>query len=248
MAEYFTLEPLVVGMFPAFPLAKFLHGFEGADTVAAPCISWLARGSEGSLVLVDTGPPQPTPETAAFHVGLQVDPEYHIDAALQGAGVSPEEITIVVFSHLHFDHCAHGEFLPNARFLVQRSELAYAVVPEPRHRSGYEVGYRKVFPAWMKAFDRFATVEGHVEVTDGCMMLHLPGHSPGSAGAVFRTRAGHVAVVGDLVNQIENWAAPGGGHIAPSLHSDLAACKQSFRVLEKEADIVLASHDARMLG
>lgn len=248
MSEYFTLHPLVVGVFPAFPLRKFLHGYEGSETVEAPCLSWLAMGSGGAMVLVDTGPPEPTPETAAFHVGLEVHDEHRIDNALTARGVSPEDITTVVYSHLHFDHCAYGELLPNARLLVQKRELQYAVTPDAVHCSGYEVGYKGVLPAWMKAFDRMETVDGVSEVTDGCVMLPLPGHSPGSAGVVFRTRKGSFAVVGDLVNLMENWQGAGGRHVPPALHSDLSACYASFSLLEKEADVVLASHDFRMLG
>lgn len=248
MTVYFELTPIVVGIFPAFPVARFLDGYKGDELVEAPCISWLARGTDGSTVLVDTGPPVPTEFTSSLHVGLDVRPHHRVDVALERAGVAAGEIETIVFTHLHFDHCAHAEYLPNARILVQRDELRYAIAPLDEHRRGYEVRYRGVRPAWMSAFDQFDPLDGVVRPTDGCVILPLPGHTPGSLGVIFRTRKGRVCVAGDLVSRVENWKAPLGGHIAPTLRSSLDDCNRSFDTLEKEADVVLASHDSRMLS
>jgi N-acyl homoserine lactone hydrolase len=247
MAE-FEMTPVVVGHFPAFPLNRFLLGAQDGVTIEAPCLSWVARNEAGRLTLVDTGPLAPTAETSKVHIGLEVRPEHRIDRALERAGFDPADVDTVVFTHLHFDHCAYGEHLPNSRFIVQAAELRYAVLPDRApQRIAYEVGYDRVFPSWFTVFDRLITVDGVYEVAPGCRMLPLPGHSPGSAGVVFDTALGRVAVVGDLVNQIENWRSSAGSHIPPALHTDLDACLASFAVLEHEADIVVASHDYRML-
>jgi N-acyl homoserine lactone hydrolase len=245
MSTTYVLSPLVVGVFPAFPVDRFVHGSLDTTVVQAPCIAWLATGSDGSKVLVDTGPPMPTPLTAAFHMALEVRPEHRIDQALRAEGVDPADIQTVIFTHLHYDHCANGELLPDARFLVQREELRHAVLPNKDHRGAYEVGYQGVTPAWMAVFDRMSPVEGTVEVAPGCTMLHLPGHTPGSAGVVFTTSVGRVAVAGDLVNRLENWTGPHGDHAPPALFTDLTACGTSFALLERSADQVLASHDFR---
>ena len=245
MSTTYELTPLVVGVFTAFRVDSFVHGSSDTEAVRAPCIAWLATGSDGSRVLVDTGPPVPTSVTADFHAALEVRPEHRIDHALRAAGVDPAEIETVVFTHLHYDHCAHGESLPHARFLVQQEELRYAVLPEAHQCGGYEVGHPGVIPPWMPIFDRIRPVEGTVQVASGCTMLHLPGHTPGSAGVVFATAVGRVAVAGDLVNRLENWAHPDGGHAPPALFTDLTDCHNSFAALERSADQVLASHDYR---
>lgn len=247
MADKYVLEPLLVGRFPAFPLKKFLYQLDSEETIPAPCISWLARSTDSDrMVLVDTGPPAPTTETSQFHVGLDVQEEHRIDKALVKSGIDPEEITDVVFTHLHFDHCSYAENLPNARILVQKIELQYAVSPNPEHRTGYETGFKNVIPAWMRSFDKIEVVQGDVEVAPGFSILSLPGHTPGSAGAVFETKNGRFAVVGDLVNQVENWQAANGGHIPPTLNCGVEDCFRSFKRLEEHADTVLASHDYRM--
>jgi glyoxylase-like metal-dependent hydrolase (beta-lactamase superfamily II) len=60
--------------------------------------------------------------------------------------VPPEQIDIVINTHLHFDHCGwntrivSGEAIPlfpNARYVVQRGELAHAKSPTDRDRASY---------------------------------------------------------------------------------------------------------------
>lgn len=251
MSTKYTIEPLMVGRFPAFPLSRFLFGYSSAETVPAPCIAWLGRGTSGEMVLVDTGPACPTEESSRVHVGIEVNQsEHRIDNVLIGHGVDPSDIQTVIFTHLHFDHCAYGEHLPNARFFVQRQEMLWAVAPEPVPSTGYEVGFRNILPSWMKVFDRLEMLDGDVELVPGLSVLSLPGHTPGSCGVVFETVSGRYAAVGDLVNQVENWsgsdALTGREHVAPALHFDIEACYRSFARLEEKADHVLASHDYRM--
>lgn len=245
MSEYFTLTPLLVGKFVSFPLKRFLFGHKGEEVVQAPCISWLAQGSKGESILVDTGPAEPTGVTSTFHSSLEVRHEHRIDVVLRAIGIDPAEITRVVFTHLHFDHCSYADYLPNARIYVQKTELCYAVAPRDEHRRGYEVGYRSVIPSWMSCFDKMEAIEGDIEIIPGFSILSLPGHTPGSSGAVFNTKRGKFAVAGDLVNQVENWGT-NSDHILPALHFDAQECHRSFLRLELETDFVLASHDYRM--
>jgi glyoxylase-like metal-dependent hydrolase (beta-lactamase superfamily II) len=63
------------------------------------------------------------------------------------AGVEPEQITIVINTHLHFDHAGGNTILndegdvvaafPNARYFVSRAELEHAENPSERDRASY---------------------------------------------------------------------------------------------------------------
>src|SRR5437870_2614427 len=63
------------------------------------------------------------------------------------AGVAPEEITIVINTHLHFDHAGGNTRLdqqgkavpafPNARYFVSRAEFEHAEAPTERDRASY---------------------------------------------------------------------------------------------------------------
>ena len=50
----------------------------------------------------------------------------------------PEEIDIVINSHLHFDHCSNNKLFPQAKFYFSKSELRHAYVPDPWERLGYD--------------------------------------------------------------------------------------------------------------
>src|SRR5262252_10269523 len=66
------------------------------------------------------------------------------DTLFEKADCRPEDITIVVNTHLHFDHAGGNSIgsdarpqFPNARYLVSRSELDHADQPNERDRASY---------------------------------------------------------------------------------------------------------------
>lgn len=247
MTSSFTITPLLVGVFPSFEKSYFLFGTEAGTRIKAPCISWLVQGDQGEKIIVDTGPHAGDAPTSHLHNPLEVNPEHRVDRALLAQGVDPAEITTVVFSHLHFDHCYHGEVFPNARFLVQKSELQYAVAPIPWHNRAFEVCVPGAVPPWFKIFDRLQAIEGDIEVMPGIGFVALPGHTPGSAGVTVNTRRGTHLLAGDTINLIENWeGGRGQQHIPPGNFVDVLATYQTFQKMERIADVVLASHDFRM--
>lgn len=101
--------------------------------------------SEGKTILVDTGYGRKLDEKARQHAGL-VRPEGDLLDALARQGVQPEEIDIVINTHLHGDHCGGNTILvdgqlmpafPNAQYVVQRLEYADAITPNERTRATY---------------------------------------------------------------------------------------------------------------
>lgn len=69
------------------------------------------------------------------------------DSLFDKTGCRPEDISIVVNTHLHFDHCggntihdANGQSVPqfpNARYIVSKSEFEHANSPTERDRASY---------------------------------------------------------------------------------------------------------------
>ena len=97
-------------------------------------------------------------------------------------GVPPEQIDIVLNTHLHFDHCGwntrivNGEpipLFPNARYIVQRGEFEHAQSPSDRDRASY-------FPdnyMPMQKSGQWQLLEGDAEVVPGIEMIRVPGHN-----------------------------------------------------------------------
>jgi glyoxylase-like metal-dependent hydrolase (beta-lactamase superfamily II) len=246
----FTITPLLVGVFPSFEKSFFLAGTEYGVKITAPCISWLVQGERGETIVVDTGPHAGDAPTSHLHTRLEVNPEHRVDRALLQQGVDPADVSTVIFSHLHFDHCYHAEVFtnPSTRFLVQRADLQYAIAPIPWHRASFESGIPGTRPPWFSVFDRIEAIDGDVEVMPGIGFVALPGHTPGSAGVTVRTRRGVHMLAGDTISLVDNWegSTRGQRHIAPGSLVDVVACYQTFEKIERLAEVVLASHDFRM--
>jgi Metallo-beta-lactamase superfamily len=102
-----------------------------------PVASYLLLHPQGQ-VLFDTGvhcqairdPIRRLGERRAtrFTVRSQVGDDVVSQLAL--IGMRPADITHVINSHFHFDHCGGNEFFPQATFLVQRREMARARGPD----------------------------------------------------------------------------------------------------------------------
>ena len=86
-------------------------------------------------------------ESGTFHELYGVDRARHLDHALAEAGVAPDEIDIVLATHLHFDHAggftvrdAAGRLrprFPRARYVARRGEWEEAGHPHERNRGSY---------------------------------------------------------------------------------------------------------------
>src|SRR5439155_26031613 len=97
---------------------------ERDEMVYCPVWSALLRTPEG-LIVFDTGlhPVHVERPDATFgpNPGMQITmtAEDAIVTRLAALGVKPDEVTIVVNSHLHFDHAGNNRAFPNATFVVQ---------------------------------------------------------------------------------------------------------------------------------
>lgn len=101
---------------------------------------------------------------------------------LKRRGLQPEDIDIVINTHLHFDHCGwNTRFVdgkavptfPNATYYLQRGELEHARLPTDRDRASY-------FPdnfEPMAASGQWQLVEGESEVLPGIELVPMPGHT-----------------------------------------------------------------------
>ena len=86
-------------------------------------------------------------ENERFQDLYGVERARHLDHALAEAGLSPEDIDLVVATHLHFDHAggftmrdATGRIrprFPRARYVVRRGEWEDATHPHERNRASY---------------------------------------------------------------------------------------------------------------
>jgi glyoxylase-like metal-dependent hydrolase (beta-lactamase superfamily II) len=163
--------------------------------------------SAGKRVLVETGNGDKFPPKWKEIYGI--DHDRSIVVALAEVGLAPDDIDVVVMTHLHFDHSggttrrvpggagdAVEPVFRRARHVVQAREWQDATNPHERNRASYLP--ENVFPlAEAGLIDR---VQGEAEVAPNVFVIPTPGHTPGHQSVLLGPPDGPRAVfLGDLV-------------------------------------------------
>jgi N-acyl homoserine lactone hydrolase len=120
-----------------------------------------------------------------------------IEHQLARLGFSLADVGTVIASHLHFDHAGALKQFPHARTFLGAGEMAYARAPERFSSTWFRVedfddrhGIQ-----WSELAD------DHDVFGDGAVtVLHLPGHTPGSLGALVRLPGATYILTGDVVH------------------------------------------------
>jgi glyoxylase-like metal-dependent hydrolase (beta-lactamase superfamily II) len=104
-------------------------------------------------------------------------------ASLARRGITPDDVTDVIITHLHFDHvggCTRFEHMtavptfPRARHYVQKEQLRHALNPSDKDRASYfPQNYRPLQEAGL-----LELVEGNVELFAGIDVIVVNGHTP----------------------------------------------------------------------
>jgi glyoxylase-like metal-dependent hydrolase (beta-lactamase superfamily II) len=138
-----------------------------------------------ALVLVDTGIGNKEDERfrSIFGVENEGDPT-RLEDAIRAAGFTPDDIDLVVLTHLHFDHVGGATRLmpdgtlapafPRARHIVQRGEFEFAALPNERVRASYLARNLET----LTEAGCWSFVEGESDVTRGVRVIPTPGHTP----------------------------------------------------------------------
>jgi N-acyl homoserine lactone hydrolase len=215
----------------------WLEGAARDERVVAPVWSALIRTNEGNIVF-DTGlhPVHVDRPDATFgpQSGLKVLMERQdaIVARLASVDVTPDDVAVVVNSHLHFDHAGNNGAFPRASFVVQAEHLAFA-----KGRPNFPGVY------WDIAELRYQPVTGRTRVARGVEVVPTPGHAPGHQSLVIDlAETGRIVLTGDAAFTRENVER---GEI-PAM--DQTAAKESIALIRSLAgdDLqrVFTSHDA----
>ncbi len=217
--------------------APWLGAAERDEMAEQPVWSALIRCPEG-LILFDTGlhPVHVDRPDATFGPasGLEVTmrAEDAIVPRLAGLGVRPEDITIVVNSHLHFDHAGNNRAFLKAAFVVQAKQLTHA-----KGRANFPGIY------WDDPSLSYLPTDGPAQIAKGVAVVPTPGHAPGHQSLVVDLpRTGRVVLCGDAAYTRENLERD--EIPAP----DPAAARASLAVIrdlvDGDLDRAFPSHDA----
>ncbi len=159
--------------------------------------------TDKELILIDTGVGTLIP--AKFTQYYAIEREPGLLESLKAIGFTPEEVTHVINTHLHFDHCggntrknAQGDVVPtfpNAAYIIQKGEWKYALNPLSRDRVSY---FRDTFLP-LEEHGRLHLVEGDTKIVNGVHVILMPGHTSSHQGVKVQSGNDTLVFFGDMV-------------------------------------------------
>jgi glyoxylase-like metal-dependent hydrolase (beta-lactamase superfamily II) len=245
--DKYEIIPIKVGEFLTMEKSSLTYLIDPGKKLVEPIIMYLVKGKD-KLILVDTGAADEEWSKKYHHPIRQTEDQKPINA-LKNLGIAPEDIEIVVNTHLHWDHCFNNALFPKARIYVQKKELEYAINPLPPHYVYYESFHIGMYPQWLKSLNKFNVVDGDTNILPGIDLIFIPGHTPGMQGVLVNTEDGKYLIASDCLGLFENWEGNEMyRHIPSGIHYSLPEYFDTFKKIEKLCDHILPGHDEKVFS
>ncbi len=163
-------------------------------------------------ILVDTGIGDKWDER--FYSIYGVEPLPHLKDSLKILGLTEEDITIVINTHLHFDHAGGNTVrdvdgrikpaFPNARYIVQKGEWQDALNPNERTRASY---YEDDFIPLME-YGQLELIDGDYTIAEGVTLIKVTGHNQHMQIVKIESNGRTAIFLSDIVPTVAHLAYP----------------------------------------
>ncbi|MCX7757535.1 MAG: MBL fold metallo-hydrolase [candidate division WOR-3 bacterium] len=173
--------------------------------------SALLKTQEG-LVLIDTGIGNKGTEkfNHIYHVEAPKSP----DEVLKDLGFMPDEVKMVINTHLHFDHCGGNTrynesgrvvpTFPNAQYYIQNDEWNAAENPDRRSRASY---LKENFVP-LKEHNQVVLLDGDTQIAPGIKVIKTAGHTFGHQIVIVTSENKTFVYWGDLIPTSSHLSLP----------------------------------------
>jgi glyoxylase-like metal-dependent hydrolase (beta-lactamase superfamily II) len=241
MSQTYTIHPIVAGS-KRFDKGFMTYQHQMGTPYVIPLYAWLILGGD-KKILVDTGEIKPivSPDREEFIKG-KIET---IEEGLARFGLAPEDINIVIHTHLHRDHCENDYKFVNATFYVHEKELEVCHDPHP-----LDYRYQEDFILDVEENGQIVAVTRDTDIVPGIRMIHTPAHTEGTMSVLIDTAKGRALITG-FCCIMDNFFPPkevkglGMEVIPPSTCLDL---KQAYDIVlhcRDMADIIIPIHEPR---
>ncbi|WP_028377348.1 N-acyl homoserine lactonase family protein [Leeuwenhoekiella sp. MAR_2009_132] len=195
------------------------------------------------ILLWDTGLPEMlvgqepyTPEGGAFTITRKDS----ILNQLKTINIKPEDVSMIAFSHIHFDHTGAANHFPNAKWLIQQSEDDFLNSDDIKGNTFYAPDS---FSA-LKNKEIIANTDYDVFGDGSVVIKYMPGHTAGhNALFVDLPETGPLVLTGDTYHFEQNRI----DGVVPQFNYDIPQSEESIKafeafVKEKNAKVII-QHD-----
>jgi glyoxylase-like metal-dependent hydrolase (beta-lactamase superfamily II) len=158
---------------------------------------------------------------------------------LKRIGLVPADVTYLSFSHTHFDHTGNANEFPDATWILNKAELAWA-----ESKPGPFVNLDS-FSAYKSAKKQMIDGDYDVFGDGSVMILKTPGHTPGHQSLELKLKkAGVVVLSGDLWHLRDNYKFRRVPPFNVERADTLASIERVSTILKNTKGRLVVQHDA----
>ncbi|HHP7236351.1 MAG TPA: N-acyl homoserine lactonase family protein [Desulfobacterales bacterium] len=238
---HYRIHPIVMGT-KIFDQTMMTHQHGYGRQYTIPIYCWYLEGPD-QTILVDTGEMSPIrSEDRQRAIGGKI---YTFEDGLARYGLKPEDIDIVIHTHLHNDHCENDYKCTNAVFYTHAHELEDVHNPHP-----LDFRYLEDYILDVEENGQIQTVTEDRRIVSGIRVMHTPAHTRGGLTVAVDTAEGTAMITGFCVID-ENFDPPKEIRamemevIPPGTHVNTYQAYDILVKVKSMADVLIPLHEPR---
>ncbi|RLB35886.1 MAG: hypothetical protein DRH12_16340 [Deltaproteobacteria bacterium] len=152
---------------------------------------------------------------------------------LRSEGIGPEDVNIVILSHLHFDHCINVPLFEKAQVILSEKELDYA------YREKGDLFIPDTITDYLQSIkDRVTLIGGDTVLDERITLIETPGHTPGSISCLYEGGDLKVLLAGDAVKNSYEFIS---GCVDMTKNQNVS--KATIERIRQIANVIIPGHD-----
>lgn len=238
MSQY-KIHPIVMGT-KVFDKSMMTYQTHNGVTYTIPIYCWYLEGGD-KRIIVDTGEMSPIQSKDREQaIGGKI---YTFEAGLARWGLTPEDIDLVIHTHLHNDHCENDYKCVNAEIVVHEKELTRIHDPHP-----LDYRYLEDYIEDVEENGQLRVIDGDRDIVPGIRVIHTPAHTEGGLTVLVDTAEGRAAITGFCVIN-DNFNPPPEVRamelevIPPGTHVNVYEAYDIMMRVRDMADILIPLHE-----
>lgn len=237
--ETWRIHPIVMGS-KVFDKSMMTYQFNNGLEYTIPIYCWYLEGGNRKI-LVDTGEMNPVQSAAREQaLGGKI---YTFEQGLARWNLKPEDIDMVIHTHLHNDHCENDYKCVNAEIWVHEKEMERIHNPHP-----LDYRYLEDYIEDAEENGQIRLMNKDTEILPGIRCIHTPAHTEGGMSIAIDTPSGKAVITGFCVIS-QNFNPPPEIRgmemevIPPGTHVNVYEAYDIMLKVRDMADILLPLHE-----
>ncbi len=235
----FKIHPIVMGT-KVFDKSMMTYQHGSGVEYTIPIYCWYLEGGDKNI-LIDTGEMMPIiSDSREKAIGGKI---HTFEQGLAMWGLKPENIDIVIHTHLHNDHCENDYKCVNADIYVHEKELKRIHSPHP-----LDFRYIEDYIEDVEENNQIKIIKEDKEIVPGIRCMNTPVHTDGGLSLFIDTLQGTAVITGFCVIR-ENFYPPREIRamemevIPPGTHVNVYQAYDIMVKIKKMADIIIPLHE-----